>query len=130
MPAPAAGRPTGWIQEENNLKRTVGAAPLPYVGREYGVARYERLKEADFAAADAYYAATRVYWDAVLDIWAEVWERERKVTVAANSDQSGAFAALFELGDEFAAGRLTREAALPRIRAALAAQGISIKEQQ
>jgi hypothetical protein len=122
--------PLGWLQEENNLKRTVGDAALPFVGREYGVARYERLKDADFAAADAYYAATRVYWDAVLDVWADIWSRERVVEVAANSDQSGAFARLFELADEFAAGRLTREAAMPRIRAALAEQGIGIKEQQ
>jgi len=121
--------PLGWLQEENNLKRTVGAAPLPYVGREYGVARYERLRDADFAAADEYYAATRAYWDAVLDVWADLWSRERMVEVTANSDQSGAFARLFELADEFAAGRLTRAAAMPRIRAALAEQGIGNRGQ-
>lgn len=115
--------PLGWIQEENNLKRTAGEAPLPYVGREYGVARYERLKDADFAAADAYYRATRAYWDAVLEVWAEIWSTQRQVLVA-NSDQSGAFAGLFELADEFAAGKLTVAAAKPRIRAALASQGV------
>jgi hypothetical protein len=115
--------PLGWIQEENNLKRTAGEAPLPYVGREYGVARYERLKDADFAAADAYYRATRAYWDAVLEVWAEIWSTQRQVLVA-NSDQSGAFAGLFALADEFAAGRLTVAAAKPGIRAALASQGV------
>jgi hypothetical protein len=116
--------PLGWIQEENNLKRTVGAAPLPYVGREYGVARYERLEGAGFKAADAYYEATREYWDVVLDVWAGIWRTRREVEVTANSDQSGAFATLFELADEFAAGRLTATAAKPKIRAALAEQGI------
>lgn len=115
--------PRGWLQEENNLKRAAGGAALPFVGREYGVARYERLKDADFAAADAYYKATREYWDAVMDVWEEVWAKQREVVLKANSDQSGAFAGLFELADEFAAGRLTRAAALPKIRAALAAQG-------
>jgi hypothetical protein len=115
--------PRGWMQEENNLKRTVGAAPLPYVGREYGVARYERLHDADFAAADEYYAATRDYWDAVLELWTELWTTRREISVA-NSDQTGAFAGLFELADEFAAGQLTLAAAKPRIRAALAAQGV------
>jgi len=49
--------PTGWLQEENNLKavldgqRAIDAAK-PYVGREYGVARYERIRDGDFAAAD------------------------------------------------------------------------------
>src|SRR5262249_55668481 len=51
--------PTGWLQEENNLKDAAGAGATPFVGREYGVARYERLKNADFAGADAYYATTR-----------------------------------------------------------------------
>jgi hypothetical protein len=48
---------TGWVQEENNLKMvlTDARAPdatLPYRAREYGVARYELLRDADFAAAD------------------------------------------------------------------------------
>jgi hypothetical protein len=116
--------PRGWLHEEDNLKRTVGDQPLPYVGREYGVARYELLKGADFAAADEYYSATRAYWDAVLEVWAQIWTERREVSVTANSDQSGAFAGLFALADEFAAGKLTAEAAKPRIRAALAAQGV------
>ena len=31
----------------------------PYVAREYGVARYERIRDADFAAADRYYERTQ-----------------------------------------------------------------------
>ncbi len=117
--------PRGWLHEENNLKQTVGDAPLPYVGREYGVARYERIVDADFAAADQYYAATRAFWDAVLEVWDEIWARQAVVEVEANSDQSGAFASLFELAEQFAAGDLTLEAAKPRIRSALAAQGVA-----
>ena len=116
--------PRGWLHEENNLKRTAGDAPLPFVGREYGVARYERIQGADFAAADAYYNATRAYWDAVLKVWDEVWAQQDTVEVEAHSDQSGAFADLFRLAEEFAAGQLTVETAKPEIRAALAAQGI------
>ncbi|MFO7324901.1 MAG: hypothetical protein DIU62_004205 [Pseudomonadota bacterium] len=116
--------PRGWLHEENNLKRTVGNAPLPYVGREYGVARYERIVDADFAAADRYYEATREFWDAVLEVWEDVWSTNEVVEVTANSDQSGAFAGLFQLAEAFAAGRLTVQAAKPRIRAALEAQGV------
>ena len=52
--------PTGWLQEENNLKAVLTEAreidrSRPYVAREYGVARYERIRDADFAAADRYY---------------------------------------------------------------------------
>jgi hypothetical protein len=48
---------TGSIQEENNLKAVLGPngepdSSNPYLSRECGVARYERLHHADFAAAD------------------------------------------------------------------------------
>lgn len=111
---------TGWIQEENNLKAVASGAPP--VGREYGVARYERLKNADFSEAGKYYQATRVYWDEVLAVWDELWMQNSAVTLSANSDQSGAFMGLFELADEFAAGRLTKESARPRIREAITRQ--------
>jgi hypothetical protein len=115
--------PRGWLQEENNLKQASGAAQ-PFVGREYGVARYERLKDADFTAADQYYRDTREFWDEVLRAWTLVWEARRAVQMA-NSDQSGSFAALFELADEFAAGRLPRAELASKVRAALAAQGVT-----
>jgi len=116
--------PRGWLQEENNLKQA-SAAALPFVGREYGVARYERLQDADFTAADEYYRATRAFWDEVLQAWTQVWRDRREVNMS-NSDQSGAFARLFDLADEFAAGTLSRVDAKPRIRAALAAQGVGV----
>ncbi len=114
--------PTGWIQEENNLKQTAGAA-LPYVGREYGVARYERLKDADFAAADAHYAETREFWKAVMVDWERYWLRNDAVTLGAHSDQSGAFMELFQLASEFAAGRLKGAEMEAKIRATHARQG-------
>lgn len=115
--------PRGWLQEENNLKQASGTAQ-PFVGREYGVARYERLRDAEFAAADAYYRDTREFWDEVLRAWAQVWDMRREVKMA-NSDQSGSFAGLFELAEEFAAGKLPRAELAPKVRAALAAQGVA-----
>ena len=112
---------TGWLQEENNLKSAPGAA-LPVVGREYGVARYERLKDADFSGAQTYYQSTRVYWDKVLEVWDELWKKHGAITLTANSDQSGAFAGLFELAEDFAAGKLDAESAVPKIREAITKQ--------
>lgn len=113
--------PTGWLQEENNLKEASGAA-LPYVGREYGVARYERIGGDYFAEAGKYYEATRAYWREVLAAWDQMLAPGATVRLAANSDQSGAYAELFEQAEEFAAGRLDLAAARTKIRAALARQ--------
>jgi hypothetical protein len=115
--------PTGWLQEEDNLKDAATGAVPTFVGREYGVARYERLKDADFSAADRYYESTREFWSQVLVQWQDIWARRRDAVLTASSDQSGAYADLFELADDFAAGKLDKAAAVEKIRAALARQG-------
>jgi hypothetical protein len=113
--------PTGWLHEENNLKETRDSA-LPYVGREYGVARYERITADYFIAAGKYYEATRAYWREVLAVWDKKWQAEDTIALTANSDQSGAYAELFEQADQFAAGRLPLAAARERIDASLEKQ--------
>jgi len=99
---------TGWIQEENNLKAVVTDAraldaSTPFVAREYGVARYERIRDADFAAADAYYAATKLFWREVRATWLDAFAREGSVTLRGPVDKLGLFVPLFERADQIAA---------------------------
>ena len=52
--------PTGWVQEEENLKLVLDAqgqpaADTPYFARELGVARYEHIVGFDFSAGDRYW---------------------------------------------------------------------------
>jgi hypothetical protein len=115
---------SGWIQEENNLKEAARVGATPFVAREYGVARYERLQNADFPAADRYYSTTREFWGVVMAQWQGYWQRSARLDLTAHSDQSGAFADLFGLADEFAAGRLPREQLAAQVRAALARTGM------
>ena len=72
--------------------------------------------------ADAYYFATRKYWRTVLAVRDELWAKDREIVLKGNSDQTGAFAALFDLAEQSAGGRFTPESARPAIRAALDAQ--------
>jgi hypothetical protein len=96
--------PTGWLQEENNLKAVVSesralSATSPYVGREYGVARYERIKDADFAAADRYYERTRQFWDEVRDRWSGAFAQKGTITLTGPVDKNGLFKPLFDRAD-------------------------------
>lgn len=99
--------PTGWLQEENNLKavltnaRTLDPA-RPYLGREYGVARYERIKEADFAAADRYYERTKRFWQDVRKTWIDAFAKVGTITLRGPVDKLGLFLPLFERADEIA----------------------------
>ncbi len=100
--------PTGWIQEENNLKAVITPgreldAKLPYVGREYGVARYERIKDADFAAADQYYTRTKSFWQNVRATWVDAFEQQGTLTLVGPVDKLGLFMPLFERADAIAA---------------------------
>ena len=100
---------TGWVQEENNLKTVLTPEreidpTHPYLAREYGVARYSRLRDADIAGADEYYQRTRAFWDGVLSTWRELFAAHPQITLRAPVDQAGLFHKLFEYADQIAAG--------------------------
>jgi hypothetical protein len=97
------------------------------VAREYGVARYERIKDGDFAAADRYYESTRRFWSEVMASWELVWGNHDDVQLQVAVDQSGAYATLFELADRYAAGELPLGDARLAIRAALESLGVSFR---
>ena len=102
--------PTGWTQEENNLKTVLDAkrgvdAAHPYVAREYGMARYERLKDADFAQADGYYERTRAFWGRVRTAWSDAFARQETITLRGPVDKLGLFVPLFARADEIDEGR-------------------------
>jgi hypothetical protein len=99
--------PTGWIQEENNLKTVLTAARAvdpsqPYIAREYGVARYERIRDADFAQADVYFDRTKQFWDQVRDEWSQIFVKQGEVTLKGPVDKLGLFQPLFAQADEVA----------------------------
>jgi len=99
--------PTGWVLEENNLKAVLTAAreldpSRPYVAREYGVARYERIRDADFVAADEYYERTKEFWDQVRDRWSRVFTDRGTVTLKGPVDKLGLFQPLFAHADAIA----------------------------
>jgi hypothetical protein len=100
---------TGWIQEENNLKGVLTPARSlapenPYIAREYGVARYERLQSPDFGSADEYYERTKKFWDDVRDAWVTSFRDQPTITLRAPVDQAGLFVPLFEQADKIASG--------------------------
>jgi hypothetical protein len=119
---------TGWLQEENNLKMVLGKdgtadATQPYVAREYGVARYQRMVGGDFQAADEYYQRTRSFWTSVLANWAQLFQQHPSVALRAPVDQAGLFHKLFEYADQLASGTPPAEPAAAVIRQSLVEMG-------
>ena len=94
--------PTGWIQEENNLKLAFNAKK--YLAREYGVARYERIKDYDFSAGESYYKRTEPFWAEVRAAWRELEQGRSRFSVRAPVDQAQLFVPFFQYADKLAEG--------------------------
>jgi hypothetical protein len=93
--------PGGWIQEENNLKIALGAERRA-LAREYGVARYERIRDYDFGAAERYFNATEPFWAEVRAAWREAGTA--RMIMRAQPDQAQLFLPFFEYAGKLAAG--------------------------
>jgi hypothetical protein len=93
--------PTGWVQEEDNLKVVLDDAGRPIAGepvlaKEIGLNRYERLAGFDDSAARRYLERTEPFWAEVRAAWADVARRRPSVTMRAPADQGQLFVPLFE----------------------------------
>ena len=110
--------PDGWLQEENNLKVALDGAR--HLAREYGVARYQRVKDYDFSAGEKYYARTEPFWAEVRASWREIQARAPRFTLRARVDQAQLFLPFFEYAGRLEAGaQFDREAARAFIRRTL-----------
>src|SRR5262245_57468 len=103
--------PGGWVQEENNLKLRLdetgkARATLPYLAREYGVARYERIRDYDFSQGTLYFERTEPFWAEVRGAWRDVEGRDGRLTLRAPVDQGGLFKPFFEYAGKLADGAL------------------------
>ncbi|HEX7812149.1 MAG TPA: DUF6607 family protein [Burkholderiales bacterium] len=100
--------PTGWVQEENNLKLALEDGKprqtLPFIAREYGVARYERIKDYDFTAGKEYFERTEPFWAEVRAAWREIGRNGRHISLQAPVDQGQLFAPFFDYAGKIAGG--------------------------
>lgn len=97
--------PGGWIQEEDALKLVLGEdnqadTEQPYLAREAGLSRYERIRDYDFAAGDAYWARTGAFWAEVRSYWDKVYAEQDRFELQKNVDGKPLYVALFELADQ------------------------------
>jgi hypothetical protein len=93
--------PTGWVQEEENLKIVLDAPgrpalAQPALAKEIGLNRYETLAGFDDSAARRYAERTEPFWREVRAAWGEIIATHKRLTLRAAPDQGQLFAPLFE----------------------------------
>jgi hypothetical protein len=111
--------PSGWVQEENNQKMILEGRR--FLAREYGVVRYERIRDYDFSAGEKYFRLTEPFWAEVRAAWRELEEKNGRFTLRAQPDQGQLFVPFFEYAQKLADGAaFEREAARAFIQRTLA----------
>jgi hypothetical protein len=101
--------PTGWVQEEDNLKLVLGPDgnpdPVePYLSREVGVARYEHVVDFDFSAGDHYWERSAPFWRDVRAAWASVYAERDTFEFDEVVDGEAMFEPLFEYANRLDEG--------------------------
>ena len=94
--------PLGWVQEENNQKLVL--ADKRVLAREYGVARYERIRDFDFDPARRYFEATEPFWSEVRAAWRELADGRGRFTLRAQPDQGSLFVPFFRYAGKLEEG--------------------------
>jgi hypothetical protein len=101
--------PTGWVQEEENLKLVLDeqgqpAADAPYLARELGVARYEHVVDFDFSAGDRYWQRSGEFWRDVRAAWDAVYAERDSFEYLEEVDGQEMFVPLFEHAERLDGG--------------------------
>ena len=90
--------PWGWVMEENNDKIKT---PNNYIGTEYGVARYQKIKDYDFSPATKYWESTKNYWDIVRDKWDRTLSFDTSFCLKKLHDKNPLFIYHFSQAEEY-----------------------------
>ena len=92
--------PTGWVQEEENMKLVLDEvgnpiSNMPYLSKELGVARYELILGHDFSGGDEYWAKSKQYWADVRDVWKTLIEEHDSLTIHKKANKKYMFMPFF-----------------------------------
>ena len=97
--------PAGWTQEEDALKLVLDennrpSTAQPYLAREAGLSRYDRLLDYDFSAGDDYWQETSAFWSRVRHYWSALYKAESEFSLLKSVDGTPMFMALFGMAEE------------------------------
>jgi hypothetical protein len=92
--------PSGWVQEQANLKLVLdeqgqAVKDMPYLSKELGIARYERIVEHDFSAGDEYWNKSKEYWSDVRSVWEDLIDSNNSLVIQKKVNKQYMFMPFF-----------------------------------
>ena len=92
--------PTGWVQEEENLKVSLQANGEHHVlAKEVGLARYERISNWDWSEGHRYWSSTEPFWKEVRRQWSAEFSIGTNLQIKKDIDGLPLYAAMFRLAE-------------------------------
>ena len=93
--------PTGWVQEEENLKVSLQESGKHRVlAKEVGIARYERISNWDWSEGHRYWSNTGPFWREVRRQWSAEFSTDTNLLIKKDIDGLPLYAAMFRLAQK------------------------------
>ncbi len=93
--------PTGWVQEEENLKVSLQESGEHRVlAKEVGIARYERISNWDWSEGHRYWSNTGPFWREVRRQWSAEFSADTYLQIKKDIDGLPLYAAMFRLAQK------------------------------
>jgi len=97
--------PTGWVHEQENLKLVLEhdgspSETQPYLAKELGLNRYERIVDHDFSAGDTYWQKTNGFWKDVRKFWASTIQVNSQIILQKTVNGQSMFMPLFTYAEK------------------------------
>ncbi len=101
--------PTGWVHEQDNLKMVVDEngkelGSDPYLAKEIGLDRYERLSDFNDALAREYWERTAPFWADVREVWEDAINANPALRLNSEYQGRKLYEYLFDYSDRLAEG--------------------------
>lgn len=97
--------PNGWVHEQQNLKLVLNKKekPIkknPYIAKEIGVNRYERIVDKNYKDGKNYLDETKEFWKIVRDKWENVFQKNSSFKIKNKHKGKKLFEYLFEYAED------------------------------
>jgi len=95
----------GWVQAEENWKLALTDAgkpdpTTPYLAKEEGMGRYQRVADVDFTAGDQYMALAGQFWQDVRTVWQEIISEREILALHEEVDGQPLYVPLFQYAEK------------------------------
>lgn len=105
---------TGWVHEQDNIKLVIdeNGVPLknnPYLVKEVGLNRYQRITGTDFSPGLDYWNNSAEFWKDVRQAWANVLSQDELVKLNSTYENRKLYDYLFEYSDNINAENYNTE---------------------